>query len=77
MGFLIGVIVVLTALFVGAALIDRKARRRGVRLDSSGLSRDLREMRRDVRAWNRGTTGNAGEHDVSWMKHFRRSRRDP
>ncbi|MQY07003.1 hypothetical protein [Actinomadura macrotermitis] len=62
-------------LLLYGALADWRARRRGHRnhVDADAAAR-IREARRDVRVWARGSVGHSGE-DVSWMRSFRRGRR--
>ncbi|MFR0356971.1 hypothetical protein [Streptomyces sediminimaris] len=53
-------------------LSDRRTRRRGGRSrDSRSMEVDAREIRRDLRAWKRGSLGSSGA-DISWMKARRR-----
>lgn len=56
-------------LIVGVGM-DWRERRRGRRIDIDGAdAAEIRAARRDVRAWERGSTGHCGE-DVSWMGRF-------
>lgn len=58
-------------LLVGA-VVDWRARRRGRQVRSGhDIAHERRELRRDVRAWDKGSVGHGGE-DVSWMKGFGR-----
>lgn len=67
-----GFIVVLLAY---GAVVDWRARRRGHRFrDGAEISREARQNRRDIRAWERGLPGHRGE-DVSWTWHHRRGKR--
>jgi hypothetical protein len=72
--FLIGGGAIAVALAAGAAVVDRRARRRGHRI-RSGVSMwgDVRESRRDARAYESqlGTV----PPDVSWTAYARKDRR--
>jgi hypothetical protein len=66
--------VLVFALLVYGAVVDWRARKRGHRFkDGAAISAEIRDSRRDVRAWRAGAVGNARE-DVAWMSHFRRAR---
>ncbi|GGQ00262.1 hypothetical protein GCM10010187_15030 [Actinomadura coerulea] len=55
-------------------IFDRRLRRRGHRLrDGAALRGEMRENRRDMRAWDRGSQGNSGA-DLSWTDEARRRR---
>lgn len=57
-----------------AVAYDRRLRRRGHRFrDSAALTAEMRESRRDMRAWDRGSQGNSGV-DLSWTAEGRRRR---
>jgi hypothetical protein len=59
---------IVAALLLFGAVVDVRARRRGGRIrDGYGMSRDVRDARRDVRAWEQGAVGQGGD-DLSWMK---------
>ncbi|MGH3802835.1 MAG: hypothetical protein ACRDTD_22455 [Pseudonocardiaceae bacterium] len=58
----------LILVFALAAWIDWKARRSRSRIrDGTAVWRDVRDARRDARAWEAGSLGHSGE-DTSWMK---------
>ncbi|GAA1841570.1 hypothetical protein GCM10009736_04190 [Actinomadura bangladeshensis] len=58
-------------------LFDWQLRRRGHRLrGGAALAGEMRENRRDMRAWDRGSQGNSGA-DLSWTDEARRRRDDP
>ncbi|MFD8078599.1 hypothetical protein ACFV3E_38800 [Streptomyces sp. NPDC059718] len=52
-----------------ASWVGWKARRHGEHphRDGAAMSRDVRDARRDMRAWKAGSLGHSGE-DISWMK---------
>ena len=57
------------AMLAYGAMVDRRARRRGRwSRDGAAMSREVRDARRDARAWDAGSVGHSGE-DLSWMKH--------
>lgn len=57
------------------AVVDWRARRRGHRFrDGAEISREARQYRRDMRAWERGSLGHSGE-DLTWTWQHRRGRR--
>ncbi|MCP2343280.1 hypothetical protein [Actinomadura rupiterrae] len=67
MGLLLAIAGVFAVLLALGALVDRRARREGRRVGiGAGFPSAIRENRRDIRAWERGTHGNTGE-DISWM----------
>lgn len=58
----------LIAVIALATWIDWKARRRrSSARDGAAMSRDVRDARRDARAWEAGSVGHSGE-DTTWMK---------
>ncbi|MEU8344714.1 hypothetical protein AB0C74_23690 [Spirillospora sp. NPDC048832] len=63
------------ALLFGFALIfDRRLRRRGQRFrGGTAITRAMRENRRDMRAWERGSQGNSGA-GLSWTNEARKRR---
>ncbi|XRQ10085.1 hypothetical protein ACN3XK_04030 [Actinomadura welshii] len=64
----------LVLLIAYGVFFDRHLRRRGHRLrDGTALKGEMRENRRDMRAWGRGSTGHSGE-DLSWTLESRRRR---
>jgi hypothetical protein len=72
MGFVIVLGSLVAALLIVGVLTDWRARRRGRRIEiGTDLASDMRENRRDIRAWDRGSTGHSGE-DISWMNQIRR-----
>ena len=69
--FVLGFFVVL---FGFALIFDYRLRRRGRRFQGgAALTREMRENRRDMRAWDRGSQGHGGG-DLSWTDETRRRR---
>ncbi|MGI5247932.1 hypothetical protein [Actinacidiphila glaucinigra] len=51
-----------------ASWVGWRARRHGEHpfRDGAAMSRDVRDARRDIRAWKSGSLGHSGQ-DISWM----------
>ncbi|MFE7182801.1 hypothetical protein [Streptomyces erythrochromogenes] len=61
----------LVLIVVLACWVDWRARRRKGRIrDGTAMWRDVRDARRDARAWEAGSVGHSGE-DTSWMRRRR------
>ncbi|AQT73981.1 hypothetical protein B1K54_22135 [Streptomyces sp. fd1-xmd] len=61
----------LVLIVVLACWVDWRARRRRGRVrDGTAMWRDVRDARRDARAWEAGSLGHSGE-DTSWMRRRR------
>jgi hypothetical protein len=71
-GVLIGLGVVVVSLLICGVVMDLRARRRGRRIDRAGLSAELRENRRDVRAWERGSVRHSWRDLAATVRRRRR-----
>ncbi|GAA2150787.1 hypothetical protein [Actinomadura napierensis] len=70
--WLVWVFGVLALLLVFGVVFDWRLRRRGHRLrDGAMLAGEVRENRRDARAWDRGSQGTGGA-DLFWTDEARR-----